>query len=93
MMDVVAHTNTAASALILTGGGALAGAILTAGSDAATLIIYDNTSAAGTVVAKLAAPAANTTAVFAPGVKLPVYTGLYAALTGTTPSATLLFTP
>jgi len=92
-MDTVASTTAAASAVISASKGAFYGATLTGGSDAATLIVYDNaTEASGTVILKLGA-AAGATASWAPGVRRAVSNGVYAALTGTAPSATVLFTP
>jgi len=46
---------TTGSTLIRTGPGAIDSVLLLAGSDATSLIIYDNTSAAGTVVVTLKA--------------------------------------
>jgi hypothetical protein len=93
MNDVVGHANKTESAVVSAGPGALVGCILTAGADNATLTIYDNKSeGSGTIIVKVAA-LANTSEPFLPGVKLPVSNGLYATLTGTAPSATVLFTP
>jgi len=92
-MSMAAYTNKTASGAVLSAGGTCYGAVLTSGSDAATLILYDNTAGSGTIICKLAVAAANTTVVFTPVVGLPVGTGLYAALTGTSPSATVVHTP
>jgi len=91
-MNTAAVKNTAANVLVLTGGGVFYGAVLAAGADAATLIVYDNTSAAGTVICKLSAVATGG-ASFTPAVRMPVSTGLYAAVTGTTPNATIVYAP
>lgn len=90
--DTVAWTNKAASAAILVGPGAFYGAVLTATSDTATLTLYDSLTAGGTVICSLSA-ATLTSAPFTPGVRMPVSIGIYAALTGTTPSATVCYTP
>lgn len=92
-MDTAAYTTSAASTGPVTGGGAVIAVHLTAGSDAATAILYDNTEASGTVICKLSASAANTTDSFCPGVRMPFSTGLYVALTGTTPSCTVCYVP
>lgn len=93
MLTTASYTTSAASAALVTGAGAVLAVHLTAGSDAATAILYDNTEASGTVICKLSASAANTTDAFSPGVRLPFKTGLYVALTGTTPSCTVCYTP
>lgn len=90
-MNTAAFTNLAASAAVLSTGGVFYGAILTAGSDAATLTLYDNTAGSGTVICKLSASAANITVDWVPAVRIPVKTGIYATITGTTPSATILW--
>lgn len=89
MLVPAAIKYTNASALIRTGSGMLISALLTGGSDAATLTIYDNTEASGTVLAVLKA-AANTSVSWTPGPAV-CKTGLYAALAGTGPVATLVY--
>ena len=84
-------SNKTSSATVHTGTGDVISVVLTSGSDAATAIVYDNTSATGTIVCKLAANAANTTAVWQPGAALPVGTGIHVALTGTAPSCTVAY--
>jgi hypothetical protein len=67
--------------------------VLTGGGDAATLIAYDNaTAASGTILFKLAVAAGASTQ-FTPCAAMFTKNGIYAALTGTAPSATVLFTP
>lgn len=93
MGNPVKATTTAASAAILAEPGTLCGAVLTAAADTATLIVYDNTNAAsGTVLVKLSATA-NTSVAFCPDWEVYGLVGLYAAVTGTTPSATVYFKP
>jgi len=71
--------------------GTLYGAHLAAGSDAATLTLYDNTNqASGTVLLKLAAPTNGNDAFT---LCVDFATGCYAAITGTGPSATILYGP
>lgn len=82
------YSNKAASALVKTGPGKLHSVNLAAAGDAATAIVYDNTSAAGTIICKLSA-AANTSESHVLDVSFG--TGLYVALTGTTPSSTVAF--
>lgn len=93
MSDLVKSKSTATSAAVLTEAGTLYGAVLTGGSDAATLIVYDNTNAAsGTVLLKLAA-AAGVSVAFTPDFAVAGNVGLYAAVTGTAPLATVYYKP
>lgn len=82
------YTNIAASALIKTGPGTLHSVTLAAAADAATAIVYDNTSAAGTVIVKLSAPLTGSAHAV---IDANFSTGCYVAVTGTTPSATVTF--
>ena len=91
-MNTGTFSNKTASAAVLSTSGVFYGAVLTAGGDAATLILYDNTAGSGTIICKLAA-GAGTTASFVPNVRVPVTKGIYAALTGTAPSATVIYAP
>lgn len=77
----------AATGLVYTGGNQLYSVSLTAGSDTATVTVYDWTSATGGyVVCKLSAVAnTTTTRKFSP---LKIFSGIYAVVTGTTPSVT-----
>lgn len=82
------YKNTGTSAAVRTGPGTLHSVVLAAGSDAATLIVYDNTAGSGTVICKLAAVAnGGASAVL----DVAFSKGLYAALTGTGPSASLAY--
>jgi hypothetical protein len=85
-----ASTTTAASAAIRSGPGALVAVLLTAGSDAASATIYDNTAGSGTVLAVLQAAANSTVSWTPPGGQAAAH-GLYAALTGTAPSVTVVY--
>lgn len=85
-----ASTTLAASGLVRTGPGRLAAVLLAGGSDAASATIYDNTAGSGTVLAVLKA-AAGVTVSWAPPGGQAASLGLYAALTGTTPSATVVY--
>jgi hypothetical protein len=80
--------NTAASVLVKTGPGGIHTVTLAAAADAATLIVYDNTSAAGTIICKLSAPLTGSASAV---LDVTFGTGCYAAVTGTTPSATITF--
>jgi hypothetical protein len=86
-----ASTTLAASAVISARPGALLGVLLTAGADAASVTIYDNaTTNSGTVLAVVKA-AINSTAQWTPHVGQVCANGLYAAVSGTTPSATVVY--
>jgi len=89
-MMPVSATTTATSAAIKSGPGMLHAATLTAAGDVATLIIYDNTTNTGTIILKLSA-IANTSAVISFPAPIVFHTGCYAAVTGTTPSATVAY--
>lgn len=83
---------TEGSTLIRTGPGAIDSVVLLAGSDATSLIIYDNTSAAGTVVVTLVAIAAYQPTVtwYPRGHVLAI--GAYAVLVGTAAEAVIVYT-
>lgn len=85
-----ASTTTAESAAIKSGPGRLIAAGLTGGSDGATLIVYDNTAGSGTVLVKLAAAAGVSVQWTPPGGQVAAR-GLYAAVTGTAASATVVY--
>jgi len=72
----------AASALIHTGSGGLAGLVLTTAAAAATITVYDNTTAAGTVIGELKCVTANHSKSIMFGTPIAYSTGLYVALTG-----------
>jgi len=91
-MKTAAWVNKTASAAVLSGEGSLYSVVLTAGSDAATATVYDNTSGSGTVICKLGA-ATGETVQWSPGVRLPVSTGIYVALSGTGPSCSIAYSP
>ena len=84
-------SSIAASAVVKASQGRLLNAVLAAGSDTATLIIYDDPdSADGTVLLELSAVANTTASVeFTDRTARLASTGLYAALTGTAPRATI----
>ena len=63
------------------------GLSLTGGSDTATAIVYDANSAAGTIVARLAAAAGTSASFTAPHSGVKVATNLFVAVTGTVSNA------
>jgi len=73
-----------ASAEYADGAGKLITVNLCAGADAATVIVYDNTSASGTILCKLGA-GIGLSDNFEPCKPVDFRTGLYLAITGTTP--------
>ena len=82
------YSNKTSSATVKTGPGILHSVTLAAAGDAVTAIVYDNTSAAGTIICKLSAPqdsSAHAVLDVAFGV------GCHIALTGTTPSGTVAY--
>ena len=89
-MGMASSTKTS-SGVVKASPGMLAGIVLAAGSDAATVIIYDNASAgSGTVLCKLSAVTNTSASVIFPA---PVVAskGLYAAVTGTSISVSVLY--
>lgn len=89
----VAYENLSTSKAVRAAPATLCGAVLAGGSAASTLTIYDNTNAAsGTVLLKLAAPIGGHAAL-QPGAELYARLGLYAAISGTGASATILYKP
>jgi hypothetical protein len=89
-LSAVAQTSTTAAVTVLTGPGALVSVLLCGGADAATCTVYDNTSAAGTVIAKLGV-GAGLSASFTPAHPIAVGTGIHVALTGTTPQINVAY--
>jgi len=86
----LAYSNKTASGAVKSAPGIFCGAVLTGGSDAATLIVYDNTAGSGTVVLKLAAAAGVSVSIVLPE-GVACNKGMYAALTGTAPSASVFY--
>lgn len=75
------YENATASELIKTGAGVAYGYIVTTAMSAAATTIYDNTSAAGTVLFVI--PASTGVGVYAFPVGVQFNTGLYASFAGT----------
>ena len=92
-MKTASFSNKTSSAVVSAVPASVYAVVLTATSDTATAILYDNaTTNSGTIICKLSA-ATLTSAVFQPGVRLTAANGIYVALTGTTPSCTVVHTP
>jgi len=92
-MKVASYKTLTSSGAVLAEEGYLIAVVLTGGSDAATVTLYDNASAAsGNVICKLGA-AAGASASFAPGAAVKVANGIYAALSGTGPSVSVIYAP
>jgi len=82
---------TTGSTLIRTGPGAIDSVVLLAGSDATSLIIYDNTSAAGTIVVTLKADATYQPVVqWSPRAHV-LAIGAYGVLVGTAAEAVIVY--
>lgn len=80
-VDNVKYTNISASALVKTGQGAVYGVIVNSHTSG-TLKLWDNTSAASTVIANtFSFPAGSGVYMFGPGISFN--TGLYATIGGT----------
>lgn len=81
-----------ASGVVKAGPGRVVSVVLAGGADASTLILYDHASAAsGTELLRLSAVAAGSAAVSFGEEAILAATGIYAALTGTAPVATVQF--
>lgn len=85
-----ASTTVTESTLIKTGATGLAAVVITGGVDAASVTVYDNTAGSGTVLCKLAV-ADGMSVCFCPCGPLAAARGLYATVTGTAPSVTVVF--
>lgn len=72
--------NTTASVLVKTGQGRLQGIMVTAATATPTIKLWDNTSAAGTILANTFTPVAGTSYLF-PDVDFT--TGLFITISGT----------
>lgn len=88
MLASYTYSNKTSSALVKTGPGLLHSVVLAGGSDAATLIVYDNTAGSGTIICKLAAQTGETASAV---LDVAFSKGIYATLTGTTPSASVAY--
>ena len=84
-----AYKNLAASALIKTGPGILHSVTLCAGSDAATVVIGDEVATAGDTIIKLGSATAGVSVSAVVDVAFGV--GIYATITGNTPSVTVAY--
>jgi len=84
------YKNIAASALVYTGSGKIHSISLAAAGDTATAILYDNTAGTGTVIWSLSAATLETESAV---LDVAFGKGLYVALTGTTPSFSISYTP
>lgn len=84
------YKNTAASATIHTGPGRIHSISLTAAGDTATAIVYDNVAASGTIIWKLSSATTTTESAI---LDVAFGTGCHVALTGTTPSFSIAYTP
>ena len=82
--------HTTAAVLVKTGPCGLFSVALAGGADAATCTIYDNTAGSGTVVVKLRAGIGDTVC-WQPARPVAINTGIYVALTGTTPDVSVAF--
>lgn len=89
-MRTVAQTSTTAAVTILTGPGVFVSVNICGGADAATCTVYDNTSAAGTVIVKLGVGIGLSDS-FTPVYPITVGTGIHVALTGTTPQINIAY--
>ena len=85
------YSNHTSSAAVYGGHGRITGMVLTAGSDAATATLYDNTAGSGTIIAKLGAATGESVVVPIPEGGVSFGKGVYATLTGTSPSFTLFY--
>jgi hypothetical protein len=83
-----ATPSVAASALIVTGPGALTGIFVTAASSTPTIKLWDNTAGSGTVLIDTFTPAAGTSYYLSP---MAFNTGCYITISGTV-SCTVLTT-
>lgn len=86
----VSYSTKAASAAIKAGPGWLYSVVVTAAADAASVTIYDNTAGSGAVVAVIKA-AIQTSVVWSPPEPIACNTGIYATITGTSPSVSVAF--
>jgi len=91
MIEIAGHTTLAASGVAKARGGALVAVLLTAAGDAASVILYDNPSAGSGVVLATLKAGIGLTVVFCPAVPYAAASGIYATITGTAPSVTVVF--
>ncbi len=89
-LTTVSHTTRTSSGSIKTGPGGVASVNICGGADAATVTLDDSTDGSGTVICKLGV-AANASDSFAPSHPISVSKGIYATVTGTSPSVSVAF--
>lgn len=83
-MTCIATDSLVASALIATGRNSLRGiSVNTDGVNTATVIVYDNTSAAGKILMKVAVPGASLHGGFSLDMPARAEIGLYVSIAGT----------
>lgn len=91
MIGAAGHLEITSDGVVKAAPGILVSVLLTAGADAATIILYDNAStASGTVLATVKA-AANLTAQWTPTSGYAAANGIYADVTGTSPTAYVVY--
>lgn len=88
---IAGHITLAASGIVKATGGAVVAVQLTAAADAASVILYDNPSAGSGVVLATLKAAIGASVVFCPTLPYAASKGIYATITGTAPSVTVLF--
>lgn len=90
-MTIAGHLTLGASGVIKATGGSLVAILLTAGADAASVTLYDNPSAGSGVVLGVVKAPISQSAGFCPALPYAASKGIYATITGTTPSVTVIF--
>jgi len=90
MMGVWGNKSTTAAVTVKSSPGVFFGVSICGGADAATCTVYNNTSAAGEVLAKLGVGAGLSGSVILPG-GVRADKGIHVALTGTTPQINVYF--
>jgi hypothetical protein len=86
------HANVTADGAVKSASGQLVSVLLTSGGAAATLVLYDNDSAAsGTVLATIKTATNNDSNQWSPAVPYVAANGIYADITGTGASATVVY--
>ena len=89
-MTIAGHATVTATGAVKTSGGALVSVLLTAGSDLATIVLHDNAAAASGVELCTIKAAANTSVVWTPTNPYVFSNGIYATVTGTSPTAAVV---
>ena len=86
-----AHLHVTSSAVVKSAPGQLVAVVLSPAAATATLTIYDNTTGSGTILVALQGAANGSSSVWSPTIPYSAKTGIYAAISGSGATATVVY--